>query len=586
MQDLTVISESVQRIFNYYLEKRLIVNRRYQRKLVWTIEEKEAFIDSIIKNYPVPLILLADNANDDKFEIIDGMQRLNAVCSFIENEFSVDGEYFDLETMAETKLLKDENVLTQREPVMDRKKCSEFTAYVIPLSTYRGASEAEIDEVFRRINANGKHLSRQEIRQAGEISSFAELVKKIASEIRGDASLRNRLELNSMKIISITSRRLEYGINVDDVFWVKNQIIRREQVRESKDEEIIADIVATMLLEDVPGSSSKILDEYYGLSNQNKRALELDSRLNIYSAEMVYNDFISVFDIIKSILQTSNSNFNSLITEDRSFEKVPRYFQIIFLALYRLLIKDSKKLTSLNNLIDSLNGITSSIRLSQGGGNWSAIERETSINAVVGIISKHFVDNPEDPAIVKWSTQLETILQQSKTEQTNFDFKISFHDISTGKWNDDCFEKIIQTLTAMANSGKESIGYVIVGVADKYKDAEYLKSKDSSYDAIEYRGFYITGINYDIDKYGKGEDKFYQFIVNKIRTMTCIEDNYKNCILSNIKFLRYADRMVLIFKVKGLDKPAIFNDKYYQRSGANIQEIQMKDIMSLMQRFN
>ena len=44
MQDLTVISESVQRIYNYYLEEKLIVNRRYQRKLVWTIEEKEAFI--------------------------------------------------------------------------------------------------------------------------------------------------------------------------------------------------------------------------------------------------------------------------------------------------------------------------------------------------------------------------------------------------------------------------------------------------------------------------------------------------------------------------------------------------------------
>lgn len=586
MQDLTVISESIQRIYNYYLEKRLIVNRRYQRKLVWTIEEKESFIDSITKNYPVPLILLADNVNDDNFEIIDGMQRLNAICSFIENEFAVNDEYFDLETMAETKLLKDENKLIQREPVMDRKKCSEFTAYVIPLSTYKGASEAEIDEVFRRINANGKHLSRQEIRQAGEISPFAELVKRIASDIRGDTSLTNRLDLNSMKIISITSRKLEYGINVDDVFWVKNQIIRREQVRESKDEEIIADIVATMVLEDVPGSSSKILDEYYSLTNQNKRAMDLDTRLSVYTIDKVYNDFIFVFDIIKSILQTSNSNFNSLITEDRSFEKVPRYFQIIFLALHKILIKESKKLTSLNNLIESLNGITSNVRLSQGGGNWSATERDTSINAVVGIISKHFVDNLEDPAIVKWSTQLETILQQSRTEQTNFDFKISFHDISNGKWNDECLEKIIQTLTAMANNGKQSVGYVIVGVADKIQDAEYLKSINSCYDAIEYKGFYITGINFDIDKYGKGEDKFYQFVVNKIRDMDCIEENYKNYILNNIKFLRYGNKMILILKVQGLDKPAIYNEKYYQRAGANIQEIQMKDIMSLMQRFN
>lgn len=172
MQDLTVRSESVQRIYGYYLEQQLVVNRRYQRKLVWSVEEKASFIDSIRKNYPVPLILLAESKGieGDVLEIIDGMQRLNSITSFIENEFSVDGYYFDLETMAETKLMKDEGVLIQKEPLLGRKECAEITSYVLPMSTYKGASEAEIDEVFRRINANGKHLSKQEIRQAGALS--------------------------------------------------------------------------------------------------------------------------------------------------------------------------------------------------------------------------------------------------------------------------------------------------------------------------------------------------------------------------------------------------------------------------------
>ena len=106
MQDLTVRSESIQRLYNYYIDERLVVNRRYQRKLVWSIDEKEAFIDSIAKSYPVPMILLAENESVENniLEIIDGMQRLNAIVSFIENEFSLNGEYFDLETMAETKL--------------------------------------------------------------------------------------------------------------------------------------------------------------------------------------------------------------------------------------------------------------------------------------------------------------------------------------------------------------------------------------------------------------------------------------------------------------------------------------------------
>lgn len=388
MQDLTVRSESIQRLYNYYIDERLVVNRRYQRKLVWSIDEKEAFIDSIAKSYPVPMILLAENESieNNVLEIIDGMQRLNAVVSFIENEFSLNGEYFDLETMAETKLKKDSNELTQKEPILDRKKCAEIVSYVFPTSTYKGASEHEIDEVFRRINANGKHLSRQEIRQAGAISGFADIVRKLASEIRGDVSLNDRVILNNMKKISITSRNLDYGINVDDVFWVASAIIRREQVRESKDEEIIAEIVATMLLENIPATSSNILDEYYGLKTKSKRASELEERIRVHSADIVRNNFLKVFDEIKDLLKVAGKTFNALISKDRTFDKVPRYYQVVFLAFYKLLVIENKKINSQYELLKLLDGITASVKLSQGGGNWSAIERENAINAVKGIV--------------------------------------------------------------------------------------------------------------------------------------------------------------------------------------------------------
>ena len=59
-QDLTVKGESVERIFGNYQAWRYIVNRRYQRKLVWTLDEKRRFIDSLLSGYPVPIVLLAE----------------------------------------------------------------------------------------------------------------------------------------------------------------------------------------------------------------------------------------------------------------------------------------------------------------------------------------------------------------------------------------------------------------------------------------------------------------------------------------------------------------------------------------------
>jgi uncharacterized protein with ParB-like and HNH nuclease domain len=106
-QELTVRGESVESIYRMYLDNKLVVNRKYQRKLVWTLDEKKKFIDSVRKGFPVPIILLAERSDRGVYEIIDGMQRLNALMSFIENEYSVDDCYFDLNTMAASKLLLD-----------------------------------------------------------------------------------------------------------------------------------------------------------------------------------------------------------------------------------------------------------------------------------------------------------------------------------------------------------------------------------------------------------------------------------------------------------------------------------------------
>ena len=82
--NLQVQSLTIETMYNYYKSNKLIVNRRYQRKLVWTVEEKEAFIDSISINYPVPIFLVAevDYKGSQAYEIIDGMQRLNAIMDF------------------------------------------------------------------------------------------------------------------------------------------------------------------------------------------------------------------------------------------------------------------------------------------------------------------------------------------------------------------------------------------------------------------------------------------------------------------------------------------------------------------------
>lgn len=200
-RELSIRSESVQRVYNFHMNQLFYVNRRYQRKLIWTEEEKRQFIDSIIKGYPVPIILLAEAEIEGKraFEIIDGMQRLNAIIAFIEGEFAYIDDYFDLNTMVETKSLFDLGKISQKDPKLDRAICESIASYILPLSVYSFDDGNRIDDIFRRINAGGKHLSKQELRAAGSLRAFADIVRELSAEIRTDVSHSPMLPLYKMK---------------------------------------------------------------------------------------------------------------------------------------------------------------------------------------------------------------------------------------------------------------------------------------------------------------------------------------------------------------------------------------------------
>lgn len=554
------------------------VNRRYQRKLIWTIEEKQDFIDSIVKGYPVPIFLLAETniKKSNAFEIIDGMQRLNAIVSFIDGEYPYNSEYFDLETMVESKSLLDKKIISQKEPKLDRKKCEAIASYILPLSVYTFGETDRIDEIFCRINSNGKHLSNQELRTAGALKSFSDLVRNISSEIRTDVSSSNVLNLRKMKDISITNHQLEYGISADNLFWVKQNIITKEMVRDSRDEEIVADSLASIALSDdeYPSTSSIVLDEYYGFK-ESSRTTSIEHSISKIGEERLKHEFLQTYDEIRRVLNLSSKNFQALVFHNPA-QRLPRYFEIIFLAFHKLLFKENKEINDYNDLIKKLDGIGDHIKITSGG-NWSAKNKTDNINAVTGIISNCFATRAvKDPGSRKWLTEFETILSQSRTEQTLYDFKQGFLRLDgKNEFDDKNFSKIIKTLTAMVNNSRESVGYVCIGVADSRKSAEKVTAL-FGVEPTTYQDFFITGIGHEPHHLDTDIDGFFLKIVQKIKEQP-IDEPTKDILSKELRLIKYFDKDILVFQVNSIGKPMIYNEKYYRRHGANIDEIKPQE---------
>jgi len=593
--DLNIRGENIQELYTWYLDGRLVINRRYQRKLVWTIDEKQHLIDTIVRQFPLPLILLAEvHVNGQpKFEVIDGMQRLNAIFSFIENKFAFDGKYFDLETMASSKQLLDEGFLVQGEQVLPRKKCAAFANYKIPISTYRIEETDDIDEIFRRINSFGRVLSDQEIRQAGVTGAFSDLVRVLSTSIRGDVSHDDILLLSKMDAISITSKDLDYGIKVEDMFWVKHGVQLREDIRDSRDEEIISDVIAYVASpeDEKPSSSRQARDAFYGRTRDSApaagtkaaaRKSEMDALIYRVGIENLQKTIQQTFDTFEELFEDAGS-FRKLLKNVSARHGTSRYFQVVFLALYELVFIEKLKISNAAGVLKSLSGLDRHVDISTGG-NWAATNRSRNIEVVKGLIRKHFKSNPDDPVAQVGRTEFVNLLTRSKTEAASYDFKQGLHRLDDSKrFDESAFEGVLQTICALANLGKDKIGYVVLGVADKKQDADRIRSIYGN-SAKKVGNFHVVGIDREA-AFHTNMDKYMQFIGDKI-SMSGLSDEIRIRVAARLAPVDYLGMTSLVIRVEAGKEPCLLGDKVYRRVGAQTVEVNAKEIIQLTRLFN
>ena len=83
----------IEDLVNLFKSRMLIANPEYQRGVVWTEAQQKRLIDSLFRGYKLPLIYLNEKKEEiagfknEGLEIIDGQQRLTAICRYVEGAF-------------------------------------------------------------------------------------------------------------------------------------------------------------------------------------------------------------------------------------------------------------------------------------------------------------------------------------------------------------------------------------------------------------------------------------------------------------------------------------------------------------------
>ena len=206
------------------LSGKLTIQPEYQRNYIYADGKKDvAVIESVLKGYPLGLIYFV-KVDEDKFEVLDGQQRITSLGRYVKNKFAVKDEngmeqYFDGIAANKQKLINE-----------------------TPLLIYEcEGEESEIKEWFRTINIAGVPLNDQEVNNAIFSGPFVTLAKeefsntqnaniqKWGAYIKGSANRQEFLEraldwVSKGKIIPYMSQH-RYDDNINELKTYFNSVI-------------------------------------------------------------------------------------------------------------------------------------------------------------------------------------------------------------------------------------------------------------------------------------------------------------------------------------------------------------------------
>lgn len=137
-------------------QKQLELQPQFQRGSVWTPQAQSFLIDTILRELPIPAVYIRtriDAVTQSSIrEVVDGQQRLRAILAFAANDLRISSRSPDFGGQRYNDLAQ------------DRKDA--FLSYNISTVQLLNASDAEVLEVFARLNSYSVKVTPAELRHA------------------------------------------------------------------------------------------------------------------------------------------------------------------------------------------------------------------------------------------------------------------------------------------------------------------------------------------------------------------------------------------------------------------------------------
>lgn len=257
MFNFTDNRKSIKEISSMFEDASLIVDDTYQRRSVWSEKDKIRLIETVLLNLIIPVLFFwkADTDPDTGASIthiVDGQQRIKAICSFINNEFKLKPQFL-LDTSAKEKYA---NKYFRDLEAEDKKSFWNYQLMVIDIDP--AATRTDIITMFNRLNLTDYNLNDQEKRNSMS-GEFAALARELS----------------------------------DDPIWEERHLFTTTDVKRMKDVEFCASLILLYRKGIIDQTDQTALNQAYEELQEGYKDAEKDKNAVFAAIDLIPQFFIS-----------------------------------------------------------------------------------------------------------------------------------------------------------------------------------------------------------------------------------------------------------------------------------------------------
>lgn len=186
-------------IYRMHTEEILEIQPEFQRDFVWKPMDQTRFVDSLIKQLPIPSMCFAYDFKQNKWMVIDGLQRISTIIRFLGGDDWKLADLSDIDPHLSGKNARDiKSGKGGLKHFYTRVQNQTLPINVLRCDFGKKQHNEYLFTIFHRLNSGGSKLNNQEIRNCIYSGRFNDLLKTLdrnadwrrVNRMRGDNRYR------------------------------------------------------------------------------------------------------------------------------------------------------------------------------------------------------------------------------------------------------------------------------------------------------------------------------------------------------------------------------------------------------------